>query len=93
MPFDEPYGLVPSDEGAMSIFDTAYLTQEWGLPEKQVLLSEDGHWFITLDYRHSPEPRVSWIDTEMDEDVPVADSFPAFLAGLIDRAEMPEDEE
>jgi hypothetical protein len=91
VPFDELFGLVPSDKGAMSILDTAYLTEEWGLPEKQVLLCGDGHWFITLDYRHGPEPRVAWIDTELDEDVPVADSFPAFLVGLVDRDDIPED--
>lgn len=92
VPFDELFGLLPpSDTGSVSILDTAYLTQEWELPEKQVLLSGDGHWFITLDYRHGSEPRVAWIDTELDQDVPVAASFPAFLAGLVDRDEMPED--
>ncbi|MVN79216.1 SMI1/KNR4 family protein [Hymenobacter sp. HMF4947] len=93
VPFDELFGLLPSDRGGASILDSGYLTQEWGVPEKQVLLSGDGHWFITLDYRHGSEPRVAWIDTEMEEDVPVADSFSTFLAGLVDRDEMPEDEE
>ncbi|MVN78890.1 SMI1/KNR4 family protein [Hymenobacter sp. HMF4947] len=93
VPFDELFGLLPSDTGATSILDSGYLTQEGGVPEKQVLLSGDGHWFITLDYRHGSEPRVAWIDTEMDEDVPVADSFPAFLAGLIDRDDLPDDED
>jgi hypothetical protein len=91
VPFDELFGLVPSDEGPMSILDTAYLTEEWGLPQKQVLLSGDGHWFITLDYRHGSAPRVAWFDTELDEEVPVADSFPAFLAGLVARDDLPAD--
>jgi hypothetical protein len=91
VPFDELFSLLPSDTGFMSILDSGYLTQEWGIPEKQVLLSGDGHWFITLDYRHGSEPQVAWIDTEMNEDVPVANSFSAFLTGLIDRSDMPED--
>lgn len=94
VPFDELFGiLLPDETGFMSILDTPYLTEEWGLPENQVLLSGDGHWFITLDYRHGPEPRVAWIDTEMEEDVLVADNFSAFLAGLIDRSEMPDEDE
>ncbi|MGI4736201.1 MAG: SMI1/KNR4 family protein [Janthinobacterium lividum] len=91
VPFDELFGLLPPETGYTSILDSGYLTQEWGIPEKQVLLSGDGHWFITLDYRHGSEPRVAWIDTEMDEDVPVANSFSAFLAGLIDSNDMLED--
>ena len=91
VPFDELFGLLPPDTtGSISILDTPYLTQEWGIPEKQVLLSGDGHWFITLDYRHGSEPSVTWIDTEMEEDIPVAASFSAFLAGLTDRDEIPE---
>ena len=86
VPFDELFGLVllPSDNGPASILDTEYLTQEWGLPEKQVLLSGDGHWFITLDYRNGPIPSVAWIDTDMEQDVQLADNFGTFLAGLVD---------
>jgi hypothetical protein len=92
VPFDELFGLVlPSDKGPVSMLDTAYLTQEWGLPEKQVLLSGDGHWFITLDYRQGPAPSVAWIDTEVDQDIQLAESFAAFLAGLVDRELLEED--
>ena len=92
VPFDELFGLfTPDTTGSISILDTLYLTQEWGIPEKQVLLSGDGHWFITLDYRYGSEPRVAWVDTEMEEDIPVAASFSAFLAGLINRDEMPQE--
>ncbi len=31
--------------------DTHYMTKECGLPEKQVFLTGDGHWWIKLDYR------------------------------------------
>ncbi|SMB79704.1 conserved hypothetical protein [Hymenobacter roseosalivarius DSM 11622] len=92
VPFDELFGLVlPRDAGPPSLLDTAYLTHEWGLPEKQVVLSGDGHWFITLDYRHGPTPSVTWIDTEMDQEIPLAASFAAFLVGLVDRDSVPEE--
>ena len=85
VPFDEFFGLVPpSDSGPASLLDSAYLTQEWRLPEKQVLLSGDGHCFISLDYRHGPEPTVAWIDTEMEQEVQLASNFGDFLAGLVD---------
>ena len=85
VPFDELFGLVPpSDNGPASLLDSAYLTQEWGLPEKQVLLSGDGHCFISLDYRHGPKPTVAWIDTEMEQEVQLASNFGDFLAGLVD---------
>ena len=59
------------------------MTQEWGLPEKQVLLTGDGHWWITLDYRKSNTPSVRWIDVECGEDIHVANSFKDFIYGLV----------
>jgi hypothetical protein len=59
-----------------------YMTEEWGLPPRQVLLSGDGHWWITLDYRRSDVPTVAWIDVECGQDLQIAPSFAAFLAGL-----------
>jgi hypothetical protein len=50
---------------------------------KQVLLSGDGHYWITLDYRNGPHPSIAWIDVECGEDVQIAESFPAFLLGLV----------
>lgn len=92
IPFDELFGLVASsDSGPASLLDLAYLIQEWGLPAKQVLLSGDGHCFITLDYRSGPEPTVVWIDTEMEQEVQLASSFGAFLAGLVDNDSVEED--
>ncbi len=72
----------PFSHGPLSLADNSYLCEEWGLPSKQVLLSGDGHYWITLDYRNGEVPSVSWIDTECDEDIPVASTFGAFLEGL-----------
>lgn len=73
---------------AQNILDTPYLTEEWGLSSRQVLLNGDGHWWITLDYRHGAVPSVAWIDVECDEDVQVAPSFAKFLEGLRLRSEF-----
>lgn len=89
IPLDELYGIVPKDIGSpMSILLTLDMTEEWGLPNNQVLLSGDGHWFITLDYRESSNPSVRWIDTEMNEDIHIADSFEEFIEGLVSEEEF-----
>ncbi len=78
-------GIVIDDSirTAHNILDTEYMTQEWGLPEKQVLLTGDGHWWITLDYRSGDVPSVRWIDVECDEDMHIARSFNDFINGLV----------
>ena len=68
---------------SLNILDTPYMTKEWGLPEKQVLLCGDGHTWITLDYRKNSNPCVTWIDVESNEDVLVAESFDKFIEGLV----------
>ena len=78
---DELFGI--GTDGGASILDTAYMTEEWGLPPGQVLLSGDGHWWITLDYRAGAAPSVAWIDVEVGEDLQLAPSFADFLAGLL----------
>jgi len=85
VPLDDLAGIVtnPSVDTPINLLETAYLTTEWGLPPKQVLLSGDGHYWITLDYRNGPEPSVAWIDVECGEDLQVAPSFKAFLLGLV----------
>lgn len=57
--------------------------EEWGVPAKQVPLCGDGHWWITLDYRAGEEPTVSWIDTEVDEDLILAATFADFINKLL----------
>src|SRR5688500_16889299 len=84
VPLHDLNGIV-SDKRITSfqnILETEYLSQEWGIPAKQVLLSGDGHWWITLDYRNGDIPSIAWIDVECDEDIKVAESFAEFLAGL-----------
>ena len=85
VPLSELFGIVTDKtiETAQNILDSAYMTKEWGLPEKQVLLIGDGHWWITLDYRNGDNPNVRWVDVECNEDILVADNFDNFINGLV----------
>jgi hypothetical protein len=85
VPFDELAGIVtdPDISTVQNLLLSEYMTKEWGLPPRQVLLAGGGHYWITLDYRHSAIPSVAWIDVESDEDMQVAASFGSFLSGLV----------
>lgn len=85
VPLNEMFGIVTekSFESGHNILQSPYLTKEWGLPENQVAISGDGHWFITLDYRKGEKPSVRWIDVECNEDIHVADNFESFIDKLI----------
>lgn len=91
VPLSELFGIVtdPSVSTAQNLLDTAYMTKEWGLPEKQVILCGDGHWWITLDYRESDTPAVRWIDVEIKEDIVLASSFEEFISRLVPEENQP----
>lgn len=70
----------------LSLFDTPYLIQEWGLPDGLVLLSGDGHSWIALDYREAAaedRPPVIYVDAQSRQVVRLAVSFRHFVEGLI----------
>lgn len=81
-------GVVTGATWRPDILDSDYLTKEWGLPPRQVLLAGDGHWWITLDYRSGATPSVRWLDVEVGEDLLVAPLFGEFIAGLRPIAEF-----
>ncbi len=85
VPLGDLAGIVTDPElrTTFNILETAYMTQEWGLPPRQVLLSGEGHWWITLDYRNGDVPSVAWLNVERDEDIQIAPSFAAFFDGLL----------
>ncbi|MET9675932.1 hypothetical protein ABZY68_22955 [Streptomyces sp. NPDC006482] len=69
----------------LSLLDTPYLVEEWGLPSPVVLLSGDGHYWVGLDYRAYGalrEPSVTWFDTDSGAELPLAADFRAFVEGL-----------
>lgn len=94
VPMDNLAGIVidPSVQTAFNVLDSRYFESEWGLPPKQITLTGDGHWWITLDYRNGDEPSVLWADVEMDECLPIAPTFEAFYAGLRPISEFAWDE-
>lgn len=85
VPLPDMMGAVlPTDTG-MSIMDTPYLVEEWGLPSPIVLLSGDGHHWIGLDYRDCGphgEPSVCWFDADHETDLLLAPDFRSFVEGL-----------
>lgn len=93
VPLKDLFGIVtdPSITTAQNILDTSYMTEEWGLPEKQVLLSGEGHWWITLDYRNGDIPIVAWIDVDCGENIIIANSFSQFVSGLVPISQYEED--
>ncbi|MEU2387561.1 SMI1/KNR4 family protein [Streptomyces sp. NPDC012461] len=72
VPFDHLMGI-GEHEHTVSLLDSPYLVEEWGLPSPAVLLSGDGHCWIALDYRASGrhgEPAVTWFDADRNEELP-----------------------
>ncbi|MFG1795520.1 SMI1/KNR4 family protein [Nocardia sp. NPDC049149] len=84
---DQLMGIGPSGD-AISMLDTPYLVEEWGLPTPIVLLNGDGHWWAGLDYRDcgpQGEPSVAFFDADEETSVLLAPDFETFLAGLTAR--------
>lgn len=84
VPFDDMMGIGRHDD-RLSLLDTAYLIEEWGLPSPLVLLSGDGHCWIALDYRacgERVEPSVTWFDVDTDTELPLATDFQTFVERL-----------
>ncbi|MDS0139638.1 MULTISPECIES: SMI1/KNR4 family protein [unclassified Amycolatopsis] len=87
VPFDHLLGV----GGRLSILDSPYLSTEWDLPKRVVVLSGDGHTWIALDYRRSSEPSVTWFDVELASELALAPTFRAFAEGLVPSADFPEE--
>jgi len=85
VPLGDLFGIVtdPDHRTALNILKTGYMTREWGLPPRQVLLTGDGHWWIALDYRNGEVPSVTWLAIDHGQDIQVAPTFAAFLDGLL----------
>ncbi len=85
VPLNELFGIVLDKKAnsSQNIMLSGYMTKEWDLPDKQILLTGDGHWWITLDYRQGSIPTVRWIDSECGEDIHIANSFYDFYDGLV----------
>lgn len=84
---DHIFGITESE----GILDSPYLINEWGLPEKLVVINGDGHGWVALDYRAGKtNPKVIHVDTEMEKEQELAPTFADFLTKLIDPPEEDE---
>ncbi|MBP5988115.1 MAG: SMI1/KNR4 family protein [Azonexus sp.] len=83
--FHELFGIgsTASPSGIHNILNSEYMIKEWGLPSNQVLLAGDGHWWISLDYRNSRIPCVTWLDVAAGQDIELSPSFGEFLSKLL----------
>lgn len=84
VPLDEIMGIGRRDS-QLSMLDTPYLVEEWGLPSPLALLSGDGHSWIALDYRlcgRQGEPSVTWFETDGNTELALAADFQTFIEGL-----------
>lgn len=88
---DEMNGIDPYRKNKIgyNILESAYFAEEWGLPPRQLLLTGDGHWWITLDYRVNNGPQVKFFvpGGELRERF-VAPTFDEFLNGLVPLSEF-----
>jgi hypothetical protein len=67
----ELHGIVLETKFKNSVHNillTEYLTKEWGLPTRQVLLAGDGYTWVSLDYRDTHRPSVIWLDAECERE-------------------------
>lgn len=85
VPLAELFGIGASaaPSGIHNVLNSKYMIAEWGLPSNQVLLSGEGHWWITLDYRKNSDPCVTWFDVDAGQDIELAASFHEFLSRLL----------
>ncbi|KYG33387.1 SMI1/KNR4 family protein [Alkalihalobacillus trypoxylicola] len=84
---DHIYGISTNeDEG---LLQTNYLVNEWELPKNIVIIHQDGHRFIALDYRTvKNNPPVIIID----EDIDVVDQLAVDFSELLQNLYSEEDE-
>ncbi|MEU6459746.1 SMI1/KNR4 family protein [Streptomyces sp. NPDC047065] len=82
--FDHVMGI-GHRKSTVSLPDSPYLVEEWGLPSPVVLLSGDGPCWIALDYRacgRHGEPSVGRFDADFSVELALAADFGSFVEGL-----------
>ncbi|MFF9573204.1 SMI1/KNR4 family protein [Streptomyces sp. NPDC014685] len=90
VPFDSVMGI-GRRQRMLSMLDSPYLVEEWGLPAAVVVISGDGHYWIGLDYRscgRHGEPSVAWLDAEDNSELTLAPNFHFFIKGLTSAREF-----
>ncbi|GAA3807384.1 SMI1/KNR4 family protein [Streptomyces chiangmaiensis] len=90
VPFDSVMGI-GHRERTLSMLDSPYLVEEWGLPTAVVLVSGNGHYWIGLDYRtcgRHGEPSVAWFDADDNSELALAPDFHSFIKELTSAREF-----
>ncbi|MFF9849649.1 SMI1/KNR4 family protein [Streptomyces litmocidini] len=93
VPFEALLGIGEEGGDRLSLLDSPYLTEEWGLPSPLVLLSGGAHGWIALDHRTcgaDGEPSVAWFDPGDGAELPLAGDFRTFVEGLTASASFPD---
>ena len=77
-----------------------FMIEEWGYPDIGIAICDcpsAGHDMVFLDYREcgpQGEPKVVHIDQEDDYEItPLADTFEAFVRGLVDESDYDDEED
>jgi len=85
IPVELIHGISRDPDNIYGVLTTEYMTEEWELPNGLVLLCGDGHTWIALDYRGDlEEPKVVFLDVEMEQEIELSQDFGSFIEGLID---------
>lgn len=80
----EVYVSLPSMFGVDMIVDAFNSAHHFGTPKGVVAIGSSAHSWLGLDYRHGTEPRVVHQESEDSDLEVVAESFDAFVAGLVE---------
>jgi len=78
---EEIFGIYLYEENP-TVLDTEYLVQEWDLPQNQLLISGNGHTWISLDYSEGLHPIVKIIDVDENKSTIISKSFKEFVRSL-----------
>lgn len=73
-------------------FGSKYLIEEWDYPDVGVVISSDGHTAFMLDYTENGidgEPKVVYVDVELDEDDPYVDTVAPDFASFLEMLYVP----
>ena len=77
----------------VSVLNTPYMTDEWGLPTGFVLLDGDGHTWTAFDYRtNKANPTIVFLDSESGDTLYVAEGFLQFFSSLVPHEALFDDE-
>jgi hypothetical protein len=77
------FGIYPHNHSLESVLDTPYMAKEWGLPDRFIIFSGEGHWWLGFDYSRGPtDPKITFYDCHQGKGCVVASSFEEMLDKL-----------